>query len=214
MIRVLLFIIVQLSFLSPTTDLFTKNQDTPVYNIAVEDFNKLKSAFLEYSTSSEAHKLIHSRLDEMQVAIGQVHTNQQDRQMLNSLVLDIKAFKALLSGLISDMVPDHLKENSLSRIKTIFGHDCIISELKVRMSNEDSNEIEFIEIAISKLRVTYFHNKSKTASYGLRIKCKGSHNGNTYTGECGAMNGEYTPLNNNVDGNYTRVTYAQITERF
>lgn len=112
------------------------------------------------------------------------------------------------------MVPEHLKESSLSRIKTIFGHDCIISELKVRMSNEDSNEIEFIEIAISKLRVTYFHNKSKTASYGLRIKCKGSHNGNTYTGECGAMNGEYTPLNNNVDGNYTRVTYAQITERF
>lgn len=94
MIRVLLFIIVQLSFLSPTTNLFTKNQDTPVYNIAIEDFNKLKSAFLEYSTSSEAHKLIHSRLDEMQVAIGQVHTNQQDRQMLNSLVLDIKAFKA------------------------------------------------------------------------------------------------------------------------
>ena len=214
MIRVLLFIIVQLTFLSPTTDLFTKNQDTPVYNIAVEDFNKLKLAFLEYSTSSEAHKLIHSRLDEMQVAIGQVHTNQQDRQMLNSLVLDIKAFKALLSGLISDMVPDHLKESSLSRIKTIFGQDCIISELKVRMSNEDSNEIEFIEIAISKLRIAYFHNKSKTAPYGLRIKCKGSHNGNTYTGECGAMNGEYTPLNNNVDGNYTRVTYAQITERF
>ena len=214
MIRVLLLIIVQLSMLSPTTDFFTRNQDTPVYNIAVEDFNNLKSAFLEYSTNSEADKLIYSKLDEMQVAIGQVHTNQQDRRLLNSLVLDIKAFKALLSGLINDMVPEHLKESSLSRIKTIFGQDCIITTLKVRMSNEDSKEIEFIEIAISKLRVAYFHNMSKTAQYGLRIKCKGSYAGNTYSGECGAFNGEYTPLNNNVNGYYTRITSAVITERF
>ena len=151
MIRLLLLFIAQISLLSPTTGSYIKNQDTPVYNIAAEDFNNLKSAFLDYSTDSEAIKLIYSRLEELQQAIGQVHTNQQDRQQLNSLVADIKAFKALLSGLISGRAPEHLKESSLSRINTIFGQDCIITELKVRMSNEDSNEIEFIEIAISLL---------------------------------------------------------------
>lgn len=214
MIRLLLLFIAQISLLSPTTGSYIKNQDTPVYNIAAEDFNNLKSAFLDYSTDSEAIKLIYSRLEELQQAIGQVHTNQQDRQQLNSLVADIKAFKALLSGLISGRAPEHLKESSLSRINTVFGQDCIITELKVRMSNEDSNEIEFIEIAISKMRVTYFHNKSKTAGYGLRIKCKGSYGGTTFTCECGAIKGEYTPVNNNVDGDYTRITSAAITDRF
>ena len=214
MIRVLLSVFFQISIISPTIELFTKTQDTPVYNIAVGDFNNLKSAFLDYSTNREAIKLIYSKLDELQDAIGQVHTNQQDRQMLNSLVLDIKAFKALLSGLRSDRVPENFKESSLPRIKTIFGQDCIITGLKVRMSDEDSKEIEFIEVSISKLRISYFHNKSETAKNGLRIKCKGSYGGTTYTGECGALNGEYTPLNNNVDGYYTRITSAEITERF
>ena len=95
MIRLLLLFIAQISLLSPTTGSYIKNQDTPVYNIAAEDFNNLKSAFLDYSTDSEAIKLIYSRLEELQQAIGQVHTNQQDRQQLNSLVADIKAFKAL-----------------------------------------------------------------------------------------------------------------------
>lgn len=214
MIRVLLSIVFQISIISPTIELFTNNQDTPVYDIAVKDFYNLKSAFLDYSTNSEAFKLIYSRLDELQDAIGQVHTNQQDRQMLNSLVLDIKAFKALLSGLRSDKNPEHLNESSLTRIKTIFGQDCTIIELRVRMSNEDSKEIEFIEVTISKLRVSYFHNKSKSAKNGLRIKCQGSNGGITYTAECGALNGEYTPLNNNVDGIYTTITSAEITQRF
>lgn len=211
MIRVLsvLFIL-----LFPLQDLYNQSQDTPVYNIAIENFNNLKSAFLEYSTYGDANKLIYDKLDELQQAIGQAHTNQQDRYLLNSLVADIKAFKALLTGLIRDRVPDHLTESNVARIKTIFGIDCVFAKIKVKMTEEDSKEIEFYELTISKLRATYFHNKSNTARNGLRIKCRGSYNGSTFTGECGAFNGEYTPVNNNVDGNYTKITSAKITERF
>ena len=213
--RLLQALFIQISLLFFAQDLYAQNYDTPIYNIAAEDFNNLKTVFLEYGTNSEANKLIYDKLDELQQAIGQVHTNQQDRYLLNSLVADIKAFKSLLSGLIGGRVPDHLADNDISRIKNIFGQDCVFTVLKVRIPDEDSKEIEFVELTLSNLRVTYFHNKSKTAMSGVRIKCYGAYKGHSFSGDFGAFNGEFNPINNNVDGNYyIRVSSASITKRF
>ena len=180
------------------------------YDNSYFEFSTLLYAFLEVPTDKDSNERIYRDLDGLQDDMEKAHVDSEDRYKLNSLIADVKVVKEFIAP-ISIGYTSHLKENQLLRLQKIFGENFTQTKIKVKCPKD---EIEFIEISISSLKMCYFHNISKKARNGLRIKYFAVSGNTSSRGEFGAFNGEYTLILNNVRGRYLKVVSAKVTERF
>ena len=189
--------------------LFGQNIDG-VYNAAQSDFTTLMECFVHQPTNVDQNKLIFNKLKELQDVINIVHVTREERYQLNSLNADINVVKDFMSA-ISDGINIHLKNNHFIRLQNIFGQ--YFAQVRINV-NCPKEEVEFIEVSLGELKICYFHNISRKAGSGLRIKYYGLSGNTQCSGEYGAMNSEYTPVLNNIGGQYIRINTASIIERF
>lgn len=181
-----------------------------VCDAAYADFNHLMEAFLQLPTDQMRNEKIYNQLEELQSIIKQVKVSQEERYKLNSLLADISVVKEFMSP-ISNKYNAHLSFEDMERLQTIFGENFVNIKLNVKCP---SDEVEFIEVKLGSLIISYFHCISKKAENGLRIKFHAISGNTTSSGEFGAMKDKYTPILHNAGKKYLRINSATITQRF
>lgn len=177
---------------------------------AYTDFTLLLNAFLQAPTNRSSNEEIFRRLDYLQEDIKQANVSQEERGRFEALASDIEIVKEFMAP-ISNKYNSHLKESQLIRLQGLFGKNFSKVKLNVKCP---ADEIEFIEIRVTSLRICYFHNISQKCKNGLRIKFYAASGNSNSHGDYGAMYGEYTPILNNAGSKYLKMISASIIERF
>ena len=181
-----------------------------VFNAALSDFSTLMEYFIQQPTNAEQNKIILNKLIELQDLINKVHVTREERYKLNSLNADINVVKDFMSP-VSGGINIDLKKNHFTRLQNIFGQ--LFTQVMINV-NCPKEEVEFVEVNLGKLKICYFHNISRKAASGIRIKYYGSSGNSQISGEYGAFFNEYTPVLNNVGNQYVRINSASIIDRF
>lgn len=180
------------------------------YNSVCLEFTALLNAFIQSPKNRASNEEIFNKLDYLQKYIKQIQVDDEERHKLNIVNSDIEIVKEFMAP-ISNKYNSHLKENQLIRLQELFGQNLTKSKLNV---NCPKDEVEFIEIRLSSLKICYFHNISQKKQNGIRIKYHAASGNTSSRGDYAAMNNEYTPILNNAGTKYLKLISASIIERF
>jgi len=180
------------------------------YNYVCMEFTTLLNAFLQAPTNRSSNEEIFNKLDYLQNDIKQAQVDDEERRKLDYLSSDIEIVKEFMAP-ISNKYNSHLKEGQLIRLQELLGQNFTKTRLKVKCP---VNEVEFIEIKLSSLRICYFHNISQKDKKGLRIKYYAASGNTNSRGDYAALYNEYTPILNNAGYKYLKMISASIIERF
>lgn len=180
------------------------------YKSVCLEFTSLLNAFIQSPTNRASNEEIFNKLDCLQNDLKLAQVDDDERRKLNCVVSDIEVVKEFMAP-IANKYNSHLKESQLIRLQELFGQNLTKAKLNVKCPVD---EVEFIEISLSSLRICYFHNISKKKQYGIRIKFYAASGNSNSRGDYAAKNNEYTPVLSNADTKYLKMISASIIERF
>ena len=180
------------------------------YDSVCMEFTTLLNAFIQSPTNRTSNEEIFNKLDCLQNDLKLAQVDDEERRKLNCVNSDIEVVKEFMAP-VANKYNSHLKESQLIRLQELFGQNLTKEKLNVKCPID---EVEFIEIRLSSLRICYFHNISKKKQYGIRIKFYAASGTTNNRGDYAAKNNEYTPVLNNAGTKYLKMISASIIERF
>ena len=173
------------------------------------EFSILLNSFIKNPTDEKDNAEVFRSLDYLYDEIERARVDGEEKYKLNKLMEDIKLVKEFIAP-ISKRYNAHLSEKEMYRLQELFGSNFSRTKLKAKCPED---EIEFVEIRVSSLKMCYFHNISKKTRNGLIIKFYAASGNSSCRGQYGALNGEYTHILNNVGKQYVKVISASVIER-